>query len=85
MYLSAIVATVKSRCADSGKAPEFFGTMTWLNVSEGTIFASLRCCFRVIPNTVLVSSVAGTYSGSIWSTRYFPPFFFLRISSASAE
>ena len=58
--------------------------MTVLNVSEGTILASLRCCFSVMPNTVLLSSGLGTYSGSIWRTKYFPPFFFLRISKASA-
>jgi hypothetical protein len=79
------VATVRSRNADSGNAPKSFGVMIVLNVSDGEMRASLRCCLRLIPYTLLVSVVGGSYSRSISRIKYFPPFFFFSISNASSE
>ena len=52
MNLRAMVATVRSRCADSGSGGESLGTMMVLKVLWGEMEASLRCCWRVTPKTV---------------------------------
>ena len=79
------MATVRSRNADSGNALESLGVIIVLNVSDGEMRASLRCCRRLIPYTLLVSVAGGSYSRSISKIKYFPPFFFFSISNASSE
>ena len=49
MYLRAIVATVRSRRAVSGRGGESFGVIIELKVSFGVIWMSLRCCWREMP------------------------------------
>ena len=45
LTFAAIVATVKSRSADSGSGGESLGVMTVPNVSFGVTGTSFRCCY----------------------------------------
>jgi len=49
VYLAAMVATVRSRRADSGRGGESLGVIMFLKLSCGEIRASLRCWDRWTP------------------------------------